>query len=222
MSKGKQKYAVVILIIICCAVMAAVETLIEPAYAVKSAVKAAMFLMLPLIFMKAVKIKTFGGSLSFDLKGVLRLFALGGAIYLLIMAGYALTRNIFDYSVLVESLSKDQNVDGGSFIWVALYISFCNSFLEEFLFRQIAFIRLAELSSKRTAYIFSSLMFAVYHVAMIGQSFPLPLLLAALVGLAVGGFVFDLVDEKSGNLCNSWFIHMFADFALMTVWYIHI
>ena len=219
---SRKKYAVIILVAVCCAVMAAVETLIEPAYAVKSAVKAAVFLVLPLVVLKAFKIKLFGGTFSFGLKRLLRLLALGAAIYLIVMSGYALTKGLFDYSALVESLSKDQNVDGGSFIWVALYISFGNSFLEEFLFRQTAFIGLSELASKKTAYIFSSLMFALYHVAMIGQSFPPQLLLAALAGLAVGGFVFDWVDEKSGNFLGSWFIHMFADFALMTIWYIHI
>jgi len=65
-------------------------------------------------------------------------------------------------------------------------------------------------------------MFALYHVAMIGGSFPLPLLLLALVGLAIGGGIFDYVDDKSRNIYNSWIIHMFADFAIMTIWYIHI
>ena len=138
------------------------------------------------------------------------------------MSGYLLTKNLFDYSELVASLSKDQNVTAGSFIPVALYISLCNSFLEEFLFRQVAFLRLKELSSPKTAYIFSSLMFAIYHVAMIGQSFPPLLLIASLAGLGVGGLIFDWVDEKGGNIYGSWFIHSFADFALMTVWYLNI
>lgn len=219
---NKKKSGIIILIILSCIIMAVIETVIEPIYAVKSASKAVIFLVLPLITMKLLNIKIFGSAFVLNRKSVLKLLALGLSIYLLIMGGYALTKNLFDYSSLVESLSKDQKVDGGSFIWVAMYISFFNSFLEEFLFRQVAFIRLSEFTSKKSAYIFSSLMFAVYHVAMIAQSFPLPLLLVALVGLAVGGVIFDRVDEKSGNIYNSWFIHMFADFALMTVWYMHI
>lgn len=219
---NKKKSGIIILIILSCIIMAVIEALIEPIYAVKSASKAVIFLVMPLIIMKLLNIKIFGSAFVLDRKSVLKLLALGLSIYLLIMGGYALTKNLFDYSSLVESLSKDQKVDGGSFIWVAMYISFFNSFLEEFLFRQVAFIRLSEFTSKKSAYIFSSLMFAVYHVAMIAQSFPLPLLLVALVGLAVGGVIFDRVDEKSGNIYNSWFIHMFADFALMTVWHMHI
>ena len=89
------------------------------------------------------------------------------------------------------------------------------------MFRFVSFIKLSEYLSKKTAYIFSSVAFAVYHIAMIGPSFPLPLLILALFGLAVGGFIFDLVDDKNKNIYNSWIIHMFADFAIMTVWFIN-
>ena len=138
------------------------------------------------------------------------------------MLAYLLTKGLFSYSALVNSLSSDQNVAQNSFIWVALYISFCNSLLEEFLFRFVAFIKLSEYTTKNIAYIFSSCLFALYHVAMIGASFPFPLLLLALVGLAIGGAIFNYVDDKSKSIYNSWIIHMFADFAIMTIWYIHI
>lgn len=138
------------------------------------------------------------------------------------MGAYALTRNVFDYPSLVASLSEDQQVDSQSFVWVALYISFCNSFLEEFMFRFISFIHLSAYVSRKTAFLFSSIMFSVYHVAMIGPSFPAKLLILALFGLAAGGLIFDFIDEKCGNFYPSWIVHMFADFALMTIWYIHI
>ncbi len=219
---NKKKYALIATVVFCCVIMAAVDIVIEPAYAVKSALKAAVFLAMPLAVMRLLDIKVFGESFKLRPKSLLKLLALGAAIYFVVMSGYLLTKNLFDYSELVASLSKDQNVTAGSFIPVALYISLCNSFLEEFLFRQVAFLRLKELSSPKTAYIFSSLMFAIYHVAMIGQSFPPLLLIASLAGLGVGGLIFDWVDEKGGNIYGSWFIHSFADFALMTVWYLNI
>ncbi len=223
MGKNKEKaYGIIILVIICCIIMALVETVIEPVYFVKSAIKVTVFLLFPLIFAKAVKLKLFDNSFALDKKSLIRLLLLGSFIYAAIIGLYALTKNIFDYSSLVDSLSTDQKVDSSSFIWIALYISFCNSFLEEFLFRLISFIKLSEFTGKKTAYIFSSVIFAVYHIAMIGTSFPLPLLFLALIGLAAGGFIFDYVDEKNNKIYNSWIIHMFADFALMTIWYIHI
>ena len=209
-------------VIISCMVMALIETVIEPAYFVKSALKVLFFLVLPIVLLKVKKEKVLTDSFALNLKSILKLSLLGIAIYAVIMVAFFLTKGLFDYSVLVNSLSSDQNVTPSSFLSVALYISFGNSLLEEFLFRHIAFLKLSEHTSKKTAYIFSSLTFALYHIFMIGGSFPLPLLLLAMLGLAVGGAIFNFVDDKSRNIYNSWFIHMFADFAIMTIWYIHI
>lgn len=222
MADKKAKYIIIIITIISCIIMAVVETIIEPSYFVKSAAKAIVFLSLPLISMKLLNIKVFDTSFVLNKKTVIKLLSLGFMIYSVIMGAYFLTRNAFDYSALVDSLSADQKVTGKNFIWIALYISFGNSFLEEFLFRFFSFIKLSEYIPKRIAYILSSVMFAVYHISMIGASFPLPLLILALIGLAVGGWIFDYVDEKDKNIYNSWIIHMFADFAIMTIWYINI
>ena len=222
MKKSKEKIGIIAVVIICCVVMALVETIIEPAYFVKSAVKVIVFLLLPLVSMKLLDIKVFDNNFVLNKKDMIKLLFLGFLIYAVIIGVFFLTRDIFDYTSLVESLSADQKVNSSSFIPIALYISFCNSFLEEFLFRFVSFIKLSEYISKRVAYIFSSVMFAVYHIAMIGSSFPFPLLILSLFGLAVGGFVFDLVDGKRKNIYNSWMVHMFADLAIMTIWYIHI
>ena len=218
----KEKYGVIFITVICCIIMALIETVVEPPYFVKSASKAAVFLALPFLSMKLLRIKVFDRSFALNKKTLLKLLLLGLCIYSVIIGAWFLTKNTFDYAALVDSLSADQKVDGGSFIWVALYISFGNSFLEEFLFRFLAFLKLSEFTTKRTAYLFSSAMFAVYHIAMIGASFPPLLLTVALIGLFIGGVVFDFVDEKSKNIYHSWIIHMFADFAIMTIWYIHI
>ncbi len=218
----KKSLWLIITVIISCIAMAVIETVIEPAYFVKSVLKIIFFLFVPVVIIKLQKEKVFTDSFSLNKKSLLKLSGLGLIIYVIIMAAFFLTRGIFNYPSLVNSLSADQNVSQNSFIWVALYISFCNSLLEEFLFRFVAFIKLSEYTTKNAAYIFSLSMFALYHVAMIGGSFPVPLLLLALVGLAVGGGIFNYVDDKSRNIYNSWIIHMFADFAIMTIWYIHI
>lgn len=215
-------YGIILLVLTCCAVMAVIETVIEPAYAVKSAAKAAVFLALPLIFSKTAQIKLIDHSFALDKKSTVKLLALGALIYAVIFGGYTLTTGIFDYASLVRSLSADQKVDNSSFLWVALYISFGNSFLEEFLFRYVSFLQLSKYTAPKTAYWFSSAAFAVYHIAMLAASFPLPLLFLVLIGLTAGGLIFDYADEKGGTIYNSWIIHMFADFAIMTIWYLYI
>lgn len=218
----KEKIGIIVVVVICCIIMAVMETIIEPAYWIKSAAKIAVFMLLPVITLKLLKVKIFDSNFALDKKDIVKLLLLGFGIYAVIIGTYFLTRNIVDYSSLVTSQMTDQKVTENSFIWVALYISFCNSFLEEFLFRFVSFIKLTEFVSKKPAYVFSSVMFAVYHIAMIGSAFPPPLLILALFGLTVGGFIFDYVDSKNKNIYNSWIIHMFADLAIVTIWYIHI
>lgn len=57
---------------------------------------------------------------------------------------------------------------------------------------------------------------------MIGAAFPPPLTLLCVLGLALGGLLFDYVDDRSKSIYRSWVIHMFADIAIMTIWYINI
>ena len=222
MKNKTNTYGIIFLVLVCCGIMAFVETVIEPAYAVKSAAKAVVFLLFPFLFSKAARIKLFDHSFVLDKKDIIKLLSLGALIYAIIFGGYWLTTSIFDYASLVRSLSADQKVGNDSFLGVALYISFGNSFLEEFLFRYVSFLQLSKYTARKTAYLFSSTAFALYHIAMLAASFPLPLLLLVLIGLTAGGLIFDYVDETDGTIYNSWIIHMFADFAIMTIWYLHI
>ena len=96
-----------------------------------------------------------------------------------------------------------------------------NSLLEEFFFRLIGCIKLGEYSSKKFAYIFSSLLFALYHIGMIGRSFPISLTIISVICLFILGVIFNHVNEKNKNIFNSWFVHMFVDFAIMTIGYIN-
>mgnify|MGYP000020084571 CR=1 FL=1 len=138
MAMNKEKASgIIVLVIICCVFMALIETIIEPAYIVKSALKVAVFLLLPLVYAKITHTKLLDEFFKIDKRGMMKLFVLGSFIYAVILGAYTLTKNFFDYASLVQSLSADQKVNSGSFIGVALYISFCNSFLEEFSFRCI-------------------------------------------------------------------------------------
>lgn len=223
MKKNKKEvFSIFFLVIVCCIIISFIETVIEPIYFIKSAIKIMVFLLLPVLYFRLLNIKVFDRFSSLNKKSIIKLLGLGSLIYGVMMGAYFFTKDIFDYSLLVNSLSIDQKVNNNSFLFVASYISFCNSFLEEFLFRYISFIKLSKYINKKISYLFSSLIFAIYHISMIGSSFPILLLILSLIGLTIGGFIFDYVDDKNKNIYNSWIIHMFADFAIMTIWYIYI
>ena len=111
-------------------------------------------------------------------------------------------------------------ITSDNFIYVSLYISLMNSFLEEFFFRGYGFITLKKYTGRRFAYIFSSLIFAAYHVGMLIGMFDLGTLALLLFGLIVGGCIFNYLNEKNNNIYPSWFVHMFANFAINTVGFI--
>ena len=197
--------------------MALIETIIEPAYIVKSALKVAVFLLLPLVYAKITHTKLLDEFFKIDKRGMMKLFVLGSFIYAVILGAYTLTKNFFDYASLVQSLSADQKVNSGSFIGVALYISFCNSFLEEFFFRGFAFLSLKPYIGRKLAYIFSPALFAFYHGGMLAGMFFWWGYLVLLAGLFVGGCIFNYLNEKSESIYTSWITHMFANFAINTV-----
>ncbi|MBE6679814.1 MAG: CPBP family intramembrane metalloprotease [Ruminococcaceae bacterium] len=200
--------------------MGIVDAVIQPGYVAKSAVKIVMFLLIPIIYAVLSKERTAFKFLRADKKGFLLAFALGFIVYGVVLGAYFAFRNVFDFSALTASLTETTGVNKSNFIFVAIYISFVNSLLEEFFFRGFAFLTIKDVFSRRFAYIFSSAAFALYHIAMMIGWFGVPVVLLSLLGLFVGGMIFNYFDEKSGNIYLSWLVHMFANFATNTIGFI--
>lgn len=178
---------VILTAIVCCAIMAAVDGIIQPNYWTKSAIKILLFLGVPLVLSLLNKGLAFRELFRFRRRGFLVSLALGVGVYVLILGGYFLVSRIFDFSAIVGSLSRNAGVTKGNFLLISLYISFVNSLLEEFFFRGFIFTNLGRTISRPFAHIFSSLIFSLYHVAMMLGWFS-PLLFALiLAGLVVGG-----------------------------------
>ena len=215
-----KKLHIPILVIIVCIVMGIVDAVIQPGYAIKSAIKIIMFLLIPIVyglFFKEFNIKNL---MKPDKKGLCIALCLGFVIYGVVLGAYWIFKDVFDFSALTGSLNETTGVNKSNFIWVAIYISFVNSLLEEFFFRGFSFITLKKLTSRRFAYVFSSMVFALYHIAMMIGWFGLPVILISLVGLFIGGMIFNRFDEKRENIYLSWLIHMFANFATNTIGFI--
>ena len=215
-----KKLHIPILVIIACIVMGIVDAVIQPGYAIKSAIKIIMFLLIPIVyglFLKEFNIKNL---MKPDKKGFCIALCLGFVIYGVVLGAYWIFKDVFDFSALTGSLNETTGVNKSNFVWVAIYISFVNSLLEEFFFRGFSFITLKKLTSRRFAYVFSSMAFALYHIAMMIGWFGLPVILISLVGLFIGGMIFNRFDEKNENIYLSWLIHMFANFATNTIGFI--
>ena len=200
---------------LCCGIMALVDGVIRPGYVAKSAIKIAVFALIPLAATSLFGLVRPKEILRFRKKGFGIALCLGLGIYGLILGSWAILRNWVDFSGIADSLTTNAGVTKENFLFVSLYISFVNSLLEEFFFRGFVFTNLRH--NRKTAYIFSATAFSLYHVAMMVGWFSPSLLALVLIGLFVGGAIFIWLNEKTECIYTSWLTHMFANFAINTI-----
>ena len=216
----KKNVQIMIIVFFACLIMGIVDAVIMPGYAAKSAIKVALFLLLPIFYSAINRDISVKNVMIPNKKGFLTALVLGAGVYAVVLGAYLAFRNVFDFSALTSNLTAQTGVNKSNFIFTAIYISFVNSLLEEFFFRGFAFLNLKRVSQRKTAYIFSSVLFALYHIAMMIGWFGIPVLLITVVGLFIGGCIFNFLDEKYGNIYLSWLVHMFANFATNTIGFI--
>ena len=208
---------ILIATVLCCTGMALVDGVLRPGYAIKSAIKIALFLLIPLVVTQFDKNIVYLQLLKARKKGLLITIALGIGLYALILGAYYIVKPYFDFSGIAGALTTNAGVTKENFLYVSLYISFANSFLEEFFFRGFVFTNLKNLSDRKLAYFFSATAFSLYHVAMMLGWFSPVLFLLVVVGLAAGGVIFNWLNEKLNTIYASWLTHMFANFAINTI-----
>ena len=215
--KKRNTIIVFIVTVICCLAMALVDGVLRPGYAVKSAIKIALFMLIPLIASRLDRSVLYLQLLRPKKKGLLQAIALGVGIYVVILGGYFLVSSFFDFSQIAGALTDNAGVTKENFLYVSLYISLANSFLEEFFFRGFVFTNLKQHSGRKLAYIFSAAAFSLYHVAMMIGWFSPALFLLVMAGLVIGGMIFNWLNEKLDTIYCSWLTHMFANFAINTI-----
>ena len=215
--KKRSTMLVLAVTVLCCLAMALVDGVLRPGYALKSAIKVAVFMLIPLIASRIDGRVLYLPLLRPKKKGLLPAIALGVGIYGVILGGYFLVSPFFDFSRIAGALTENAGVTKANFLYVSLYISFANSFLEEFFFRGFVFTNLKQISGRKLAYIFSAATFSLYHVAMMIGWFSPVLFLLVMAGLVVGGMIFNWLNEKLDTIYCSWLTHMFANFAINTI-----
>lgn len=220
MKDNKRMLGIMTVTIVCFIIMAFIDGVIKPDYFIKSAWKILFFLALPVLyalFDKKVDIK---GIFRANLKGIKIAFALGISVFSVILSAFFLLRGVFDFSGITKALEQNVGVSKNNFIFVSTYIAFVNSFLEEFLFRGFAFLKLKEVIDVKYASVFSAAVFSLYHVAIMVGWFSLFPFLLVMVGLFLGGLIFNYLNFKFDNIYSSWLVHMFANFSINIIGFI--
>ena len=202
----RKALSIIFAMVLACAVMALVETVLQPGYLVKSCIKWVLFL--------GLSIGSLRGSLRREGLGLG--LCLGGGIFAVILAAFFLFRDFIDLGTIADGLLGKEGISRENFLWVALYISICNSFLEELLFRGLGYLALREHTSEAFAMVFSAAAFAVYHAAILDGWFSWWVYGLCMLGLFLGGLIFNALDRRGGIL-PSWLAHAGANLAINTI-----
>jgi membrane protease YdiL (CAAX protease family) len=201
---------------LCCIAMSAIELIFTPTYFVKAAIKLALFVIIP---MSLILVRKETAMLRFfkpNKKTLLPMLAFGVLMYGFIIGAYFLLGKYFDLSGITSSLDEI-GVTKQNFVFVALYIAVCNSFLEEFIFRGFGFIGLSEKIGVKSACIFSAICFALYHITMMIGWYSFGLTALIIFALFVGGVILNLLDSKCKTVYPAWIVHIFANLAINTI-----
>ncbi|RPF52242.1 CPBP family intramembrane glutamic endopeptidase [Aquisalibacillus elongatus] len=211
---------IVILTALSCLLLYMIEQVFGAHYLVKTSSKIGLFLIIPLVYIKYFLKDSIFDFLRFNQIDWDRLklgFGLGLLSMIILIGTYILLQGFIEGEAIISDLRDRLGISFKEYIWIAVYITFVNSLLEEFYFRGFIFLKFYQSDLPILGYLYSSGLFAVYHVAIFATWFNIWLTLLALVGLFVVGLVFCYLNTKSNNFLNSWILHIFADIAVVSI-----
>ena len=214
--KSKKNKKIIICVLFSCVIIGLIDIFIKPTYFLKSIIKIILFLFIPIIITKKRDRKRLRKMFNPKQNNFFKSILLGLSLLILVLFSYFILRQYYDFSVIVPILEKS-GINEQNFWLVSLHISLINSFLEEFFFRGYSFLLLKKSMKKIFAHLFSSIIFALYHIPIIYNWFSIPILIASIFILAVLGMLLNLLNEKSENIYNSWMSHMFVNFGINIV-----
>ena len=203
----KRLHLILFAVILACLTMAYVEAVLQPGYAVKSAIKLLLF---------TAAVCTLGDVPRWLRREGLGMgLCLGGGIFAVVLGAFFLFRPFLDLDAIARGLLGKEGVSRENFLWVALYISIVNSLLEELLFRGLGYLALRRHAPEGFAMVFSAAAFAAYHAAILDGWFTWWVYGLCMLGLFLGGLIFNFLDRR-GSLLPSWLAHAGANLAINT------
>lgn len=197
-----------------------IEQITRVNYMVKTIIKIILFTGIPLLYIYVIKKSTLRKFLNYERlnKKHLYLGILFGALsFLIILAAYFILENYIDVEGILSEMGSKSKITPGNFVFVGIYITFGNSFIEELFFRGFIFLEVYRMGFRKTAYIFSSILFGLYHIAIFQTWFNAGLIGLAMLGLITIGLIFSWLNTRSENILNSYLVHILADIAIILV-----
>jgi len=223
--KNKKVLWITIFSLIACALHAAILQTQFNAYIYSSAFKVMVFILCPLIYCVVFKTEKFKDLISMfsmngNKKNIKLAFALGAGVFTFIVMAFTILLPFLDREMIVNALAENGITPSNAF-FVFLYIVVINAALEQFFFRGFVFLTLHRMNFKSYAHIYSSVLFAVYHVAILYHAISPGMLALCIAGLVVAGLIFNILAVRFKSIGGSLIVHISANMALNLMIGIH-
>lgn len=198
-------------------VMTLVESVVQPGYLVKSLIKLLLTAVLIGIACGVTHRAPQEVIFLHRMKPARTLLILMGVMFAGVFLGFLLLRNFMDLSLIRERLMAKEHLTKENCLFVFGYIAIVNSFLEEAFFRGFLGHALPEQIPDPWRIAFASLMFALYHIGIMGSWVNLGMLVLLTAGLAAVGAVMQLICDRFDSIKASWLVHGCANLAINVI-----
>ena len=219
--KNKISLKIIISSLLICILMFLFETIAQPTYIIKSVAKIMLFGVCAFGMYFIIGFKNIKGQIYRSVKEMKISIYLCIACVLCIAIGGYLFSGFIDFEAMRISLANREKVTESNYLFVTVYIALVNSLLEEFFFRGYIFYELSNIGSKKLAYIYSSLLFSLYHISIINGWFNPVIFIMMIVGLFIVGIFFDWLTSRYSSFKASWVVHIVANVMINTIGYVY-
>ncbi|MBQ6041822.1 MAG: CPBP family intramembrane metalloprotease [Oscillospiraceae bacterium] len=215
--KAKQLAVPLAAAVIFLAGMILTEQLLSPPYAVKSAVKLLLILVLTGTGLRLNGVGIKEGIRFQTMKHPAALIAFMIAVIPAVLLGFYLLRNQLDLPAIRQGLMEKEQLTKQNCLFVFAYIALCNSFLEEAFFRGFLTESFRRAGLKKAGAAVSALAFAVYHLGIVDSWLSLPMLLLCIALLFGAALFLQWICDRYESVKASWLVHGCANLAINSV-----
>ena len=193
------------------------EQTLAPPYAVKSAVKLILTVLLVCTGVKLSGISIKDGIRFHKMQRPGVLIAVCLAVIPTVLLGFFLLRHQLDLPAIRQGLMDKEQLTKQNCLFVFAYIALCNSFLEEAFFRGFLTERFREAGLKKTGSCLSALAFALYHIGIVDSWLSPPMLLLCIALLFCAALFLQRICDRYGSVKASWLVHGCANLAINSI-----
>ncbi len=148
------------------------------------------------------------------LLGVLTGLVISGVIIVVyLLAG----KWLVDPEVMREAAERSGLADRSLYLWLAAYIIFFNSLLEEYVWRWFVYEKCRLLVGSVTAVALAAFLFTIHHIVALSCQFQIPVVIVGSVGVFIGGLIWSWCYLKTGSIWAGYVSHILVDIAVFVV-----